>query len=94
MRYLAVAMVIAAALAEQQALAHPLSTASEPTIKQIEAIIHGKGKPGDTVVSASDPSISYTVLDNGLIKRSNARFGTSEVRAPVQDGWRDHQNSR
>lgn len=93
MRYPAIGLILGTTLMAGQAMAHPLSNV-ESTGKQIDAIIHGKGKPGDSVVSASDSSVTYTVLDNGLIQRTNSRFGTSEVRAPVQDWWQDHENSR
>ena len=94
MRYLAIGTILGATIMAGQAVAHPMADATASTAAQIEAIIHGKGKAGDSVTSSSDPSITYTVLENGLIKRTNAHFGTTEVRAPVQDWWQDHEGPR
>lgn len=95
MRVLAMASLLALAATTEQAAAHPAARADvETTAKRIEAIIHGKGRPGDVVVSASDPAVSYRVLENGLIKRSDDRFGTSEVRGPVQRWDKNHQHAR
>ncbi|BCH22116.1 hypothetical protein MesoLjLc_18590 [Mesorhizobium sp. L-8-10] len=95
MKYLVIALLLAVPMTARQALAHPAARPGvEATAKRIEAIIHGEGRPGDVVVSASDPAVSYRVLENGLIKRSNDRFGTSEVRGPVQRWDRNHRHAR
>ncbi len=95
MRITAMVTLVAVTGMSEQAVAHPGARADvETTAKRIEAIIHGEGRPGDIVVSASDPAVSYRVLKNGLIKRSNDRFGTSEVRGPVRRWYKDHQHAR
>lgn len=76
------------------ALAHATPDQAETTTRQIEAIIHGEGKPGDVVVSTSDPAVSYTVLENGLIKRMNDRYSTMEVRTPIPRRFKNHDHSR
>lgn len=43
---------------------------------QLNAILQGHGQPGDTAISRSNPDVSFRVLDNGLIERTNARYGT------------------
>ncbi len=94
MKYLFLVSGIASLLAIQQASAHVPARPAQSTGQRIEALIHGEGKPGDVVVSTSDPAISYRVLDNGLIKRTDKRFGISEVRSPVQRWNKNHDHSR
>jgi hypothetical protein len=43
---------------------------------RLNAILQGHGQPGDTATSASNPEVSFRVLENGLIERTNARYGT------------------
>ncbi len=94
MRLLVLASATAGLLITQQVTAQPMRESAESTAKRIEAIIHGEGKPGDVVVSTSDPAVSYRVLENGLIKRTNDRYGTSEVRGPVQRWDKNHRHAR
>ncbi|WP_439604237.1 hypothetical protein [Shinella sp.] len=43
---------------------------------KLNAIVQGHGQPGDIAVSTSNPEVSFRVLDNGLVERTNSRFGT------------------
>ncbi len=94
MKYLFLVSGLASLLSVQQASAHVPARPAQSTGQKIEALIHGEGKPGDVVVSTSDPAVSYRVLDNGLIKRTDERYGTSEVRGPVQRWYKNHDHSR
>ncbi len=96
MKYLLLVSAIASLLAVQQAAAknHVPARPAQSTAQRIEAVIHGEGKPGDVVVSRSDPAISYRVLDNGLIKRTDKRYGTSEVRGPIRRWYKNHDHAR
>ncbi len=95
MKYHLLISAAASILTVQGAMAHAPSTGpATATARQIEAIIHGEGKPGDVVRSSSDRAVSYTVLDNGLIKRTNERYGTSEVRGPVRRWYKNHDHGR
>jgi hypothetical protein len=49
------------------------------------AILQGHGRPGDTAVSTSNPEVSFRVLNNGLVERTNARFGTVSYVDPKHD---------
>lgn len=51
---------------------------------RLNAILQGHGQPGETVTSRSNPEISFRVLVNGLVERTNARYGTVSIVNPKQ----------
>lgn len=55
-----------------------LSEAASPIAK----ITRGHGNAGDTATSASNPEVSFQVLDNGMVERTNSRFGTTTIIDP------------
>lgn len=46
------------------------------TASPIAKITKGHGNPGDTASATSDPDVTFRVLDNGKIERTNSRYGT------------------
>lgn len=50
--------------------------------QRIEAMLQGEGKPGEVVVSSSNPDVVYTFLPNSWIEKKNTRYGTVEYRRP------------
>ncbi|MEX4010019.1 hypothetical protein [Neoaquamicrobium sediminum] len=51
---------------------------------RLNAILQGHGQPGETATSRSNPEISFRVLANGLVERTNERYGTVSIMNPKQ----------
>lgn len=49
----------------------------------IARITQGHGEPGETATAASDPDVTFRVLDNGKVERTNRRYGTVSYIDPV-----------
>lgn len=64
-----------------------LSEAASPIAK----IVQGHGNTGDAATSASNPETSFRVLDNGMVERTNSRFGTTAI---IDPSAALHKNSR
>jgi hypothetical protein len=45
-------------------------------------IVAGHGMPGDMARSKSDPDVTFRVLDNGKVERTNSRLGTVFITNP------------
>jgi hypothetical protein len=66
--------VSAAAVIALTTSAYATSLLSE-TASPIAKITQGHGNPGDTASSTSDPNVTFRVLDNGKVERTNSRYG-------------------
>lgn len=45
------------------------------TASPIAKITQGHGNPGDTASATSDPDVTFRVLENGKVERTNSRYG-------------------
>lgn len=72
----AFALVAASSVASANGL---LSDSAPPIAKTTE----NHGKPGDTAVSVSNPEVTYRVLKNGMVERTNSRFDTTTYIDPT-----------
>lgn len=52
---------------------------------EIDRIIQGHGRPGDTATAKSDGSVSFEVLPNGLVQRKDAKYGIVTILDPKAD---------
>lgn len=59
----------------------------------LDSIVQGHAQPGDTYRSASDPDVTFRVLENGKIERANARFGTVSITNPKTE-WNRTSRSK
>lgn len=75
------ALIIVAAMTTASFANSGSNTASS----DIDKILQGHGSSGDTAKSASNPDVSYRVLDNGKIEKTNARYNRVEI---VKPSWR------
>ncbi|MGE8106482.1 hypothetical protein ACQKP1_22585 [Allorhizobium sp. NPDC080224] len=48
----------------------------------ITQITQGHGSPGDSATSQSDPNVTFRVLDNGWVERTNSRYGSRSIIDP------------
>jgi len=62
-----------------------------PDASQISRITQGHGQPGETATASSDPNVSFRVLDNGWIERSNKKYGTVTITDPRREWKRTHE---
>ena len=72
------------------------SSGTNPTSSGIDRVLQGHGSAGETAKSASNPDISYQVLDNGEIQKTNSAYDRVDVVRPSwwqgmstrqRDGW-------
>ena len=61
------------------------NSGSNPTSSGIDKILQGHGSPGDAAKSVSNPDVSYRVLPNGKIEKTNDRYDRVEI---VKPSWR------
>ncbi|MEO9614893.1 MAG: hypothetical protein ABJG86_17345 [Nitratireductor sp.] len=66
-----------------QRTADPLTTSAVSNAQRVEALLQGKGSPGDSVTSVSDPNVTFTVMENGLVERRNDRYDTVQYIRPL-----------
>ncbi|CDZ71986.1 Hypothetical protein NGAL_HAMBI2610_36020 [Neorhizobium galegae bv. orientalis] len=59
---------------------------------QVDAIFQGHANPGDAAVATSDRAVTFRVLDNGAVKRTNKRFGTVSVTDPRAEFRKSRDN--
>lgn len=69
--------------------AYATSTLSERAGK-VDRIVQGHGQPGDTATSMSEPSVSFEVMSNGLVKRVDAKYGIITVIDPKTEARLAH----
>jgi hypothetical protein len=60
------------------------NSGSNPTNSDLDRILQGHGSVGDTAKSVSNPHISYRVLPNGNIEKTNDRYSRVEI---VKPSW-------
>lgn len=70
-KQLAVSVAAVVALSSSAFATSLLSETASPIAK----ITQGHGNPGDTASSTSDPDVTFRVLDNGKVERTNSRYG-------------------
>ncbi|MCT7664210.1 hypothetical protein [Shinella kummerowiae] len=61
------------------------NTTLSETASPISKITQGHGASGDTASSSSDPDVSFRVLDNGKVERTNSRYGIVSTIDPMTD---------
>lgn len=81
MKVIGYALIIVAATASS-AFAN---SGANPTSSYLDKILQGHGVNGDTAKSMSNPDVSYRVLPNGNIEKTNKRSGRVET---VPPSWR------
>lgn len=84
---LAIAFVVLAAAASTASANGPLSARAS----DVDRIVQGHGKPGD-VANAKSDAVTFEVLDNGLVKRTNTKYGTVSVIDPTEELRRSRTN--
>lgn len=78
----------AVALALLTSSAYATSLLSE-NASAITRITQGHGSPGETATSTSDPDVTFRVMDNGRIERTNSRYGIVTYIDPKSDAQRN-----
>jgi hypothetical protein len=63
-----------------------------PEASHVDAIVQGHGKPGETAVAKSNSNVTFRVLDNGIVERTNKRFGTVSVTDPRAELHKSRDN--
>lgn len=87
-RQLAIAAVAVAAFAATASATSTLGVTASP----VDKITQGHGSPGDAVTANSDPQVSFRVLPNGKVERTNQRYGTTSVSDPYLESHRSRDN--
>lgn len=88
-RHLAIAAVALSVFATTASATSMLSETASP----VDKITQGHGSPGDAATANSDPQVSFRVLPNGKVERTNQRYGTTSVSDPYLD-WRKSRDNR
>lgn len=68
------------------------NTILSETASPIAKITQGHGNPGDAASSVSDPDVSFRVLDNGKVERTNSRYGSVSIIDPMADYQRKNRS--
>ncbi|CAD0216676.1 hypothetical protein AGRHK599_LOCUS4939 [Rhizobium rhizogenes] len=55
---------------------------------KLNAIVRGHGELGDTVISTSNPDVSFRLLENGVVERTNSRYNTVTYSRPEEEARR------
>ncbi|WP_430254719.1 hypothetical protein [Neorhizobium sp. DAR64872/K0K18] len=84
---LAIALAALAAATSTASANGPISARAS----DVDKIVQGHGKPGDTANAKSD-AVTFEVLGNGLVKRTNTRYGTVSVIDPAEDLRKSSKN--
>lgn len=82
-KYIAALVILASAASSAFATGALSDRASD-----IDRIVQGHGKPGDTAVAISNPAVSFEVLPDGRVRRVNATYGTSTILDPAYEALR------
>lgn len=77
------ALVVLASAAQAFAIG-PLSDKANA----VDKIVQGHGRPGESAVASSDRSVSFEVLPDGRLRRTNAKFGTVTFSDPATEALR------
>ncbi|KKX29443.1 hypothetical protein [Rhizobium sp. LC145] len=64
-----------------------------PAASQVDKIVQGHGNPGEIATASSDPNVTFEVLGNGKVQRTNKQFGTVTILDPKQE-WRRNRDRR
>lgn len=54
----------------------------------VDRIVQGHGQPGESAVASSDRSVTFEVLPDGRVRRTNATYGTVSISNPVAEALR------
>ena len=77
-------LVVTALLAAASSSAFATGPLSDKA-SDIDRIVQGHGKPGDTATAKSDNNISFEVLPTGLVRRTDAKYGIVTILDPKAD---------
>ncbi|NSZ03280.1 hypothetical protein G6M64_08970 [Agrobacterium tumefaciens] len=80
----AVAFAIASVSATAAHATGPLAESAG----KITRIEQGHGQPGDSAVASSDKSVTFEVLPDGRVRRTNAKYNTVSISDPVAEARR------
>ncbi len=78
---IALAMLVASGAASAANATGPLSERAS----KADAIAKGHGRAGDSAVATSDASVSFEVLENGSVRRTNSKFNTVSIIDPAAE---------
>ncbi len=53
-----------------------------------DRIVQGHGRTGESTVASSDPSVSFEVLADGRVRRTNTKYGTVTFSDPAAEALR------
>tara|TARA_R110000751_G_scaffold66587_3_gene135933 strand:- start:15 stop:290 length:276 start_codon:yes stop_codon:yes gene_type:complete len=62
------------------------------TFSPLDKIVQGHAAPGETATSVSNPEVKFRVLANGMVERTNEKFGTTSVIDP-RTQWNKNRSS-
>ncbi|MGV1788586.1 MULTISPECIES: hypothetical protein [Agrobacterium] len=54
----------------------------------VDRIVQGHGRPGESAVASSDRSVTFEVLADGRVRRTNAKYGTVTISNPAAEALR------
>ncbi|MBR2691656.1 MAG: hypothetical protein IKE42_27690 [Aquamicrobium sp.] len=66
------------------------NSGSNPTNSELDRILQGHGSAGEAAGSVSNPDISYRVLANGDLEKTNTRYNRVEI---VKPSWSQGQRA-
>ncbi len=66
------------------------NSGSNPTSSGLDRILQGHGSAGEAAGSVSNPDISYRVLANGNLEKTNTRYNRVEI---VKPSWSPGQRA-
>lgn len=55
---------------------------------KVDRIVQGHGRPGETAVAKSGQSVSFEVLADGRVRRTNTKYGTVTISDPEAEALR------
>ena len=80
----AAAIVVLASTASSAFATGPLSERAS----NVDRIVQGHGRAGESAVASSDRSVSFEVLADGRVRRTNAKYVTVSFSDPAAEALR------
>ncbi|KQZ59737.1 hypothetical protein ASD54_23425 [Rhizobium sp. Root149] len=81
---IAIAFVVASGATSAAYATGPLADSAG----KVGRIVQGHGKAGETALASSDPSVTFETLANGLVRRTNTKYGTVTYLDPAAEAAR------
>lgn len=78
------AFIVLASTATSAFATGPLSERAS----NVDRIVQGHGRAGESAVASSDRSVSFEVLADGRVRRTNAKYGTVTFSDPAAEALR------